>query len=202
MLARSLEKNESTARDARGRPRAATLVTVTIAAPLRANLRETGASNRINWESMESYQVEFRESDGILIVETSGDRDPVESVFFARERALWVRMAEECRARSIHRVLYVSALTGRASTTVTHTIVAELNSIGWSPAIQIALVREDPHAARVVCFGVQLATERGFWAKAFSSRATAMEWLHSEGKVLSCISASAPDCSGCSGPPG
>jgi hypothetical protein len=126
---------------------------------------------------MDRYHVEFRESDGILIVETSGDRDPVEAVFLARERELWSRMAEECRTRAINRVLYVGGLTGRASTTVTHTIVAGLESLGWSPAFQIALVREDLHAAQVVCFGVKLAVERGYWAKAFNSRDAAMEWL-------------------------
>lgn len=151
---------------------------------------------------MESYHVEFRESDGILIVETSGDRDLVESAFLARERALWVRMAQECHTQAINRVLYIGGLTGRASTTVTHTIVAELSSIGWSPAIQIALVREDLHAAQVVCFGVRLATERGYWAKAFSSRDAAMEWLRSEDRGPPCMSPSAPDCSGCSGPSG
>src|SRR5512139_1921694 len=126
---------------------------------------------------MDRYHVEFRESDGILIVETSGDRDLVEAAFLARERELWTRMAQECRAREIHRVLYVGGLTGRASTTVTHTIVTDLDSLGWSPSLQIALVREDPHAAQVVCFGVKLATERGYWAQAFDSRDAAMAWL-------------------------
>ena len=126
---------------------------------------------------MDRYHVEFRESDGILIVETEGDRDPVEAAFLARERALWSRKAEECRARAINRVLYVGGLTGRASTTVTHTIVAELDWLGWSPQVQIALVREDLHAERVVCFGVRLATERGYWAKAFNCRDAAMQWL-------------------------
>jgi hypothetical protein len=126
---------------------------------------------------MERYQVEFRESEGILIVETSGDRDAIEAAFLARERELWVRMAQECQARGIKRVLYVGGLTGRASTTVTHSIVSELDSLGWSPSVQIALVREDLHAERVVCFGVRLATERGYWAKVFSSRDAAMLWL-------------------------
>lgn len=126
---------------------------------------------------MDRYHVEMYESDGILIVETSGDRDSVEAAFLARERALWVRMAQECRTRAIKRVLYVGGLTGRASTTVTHTIVLELDSLGWDPAVQVALVREDSHAAQVVCFGARFATERGYWAKAFSSRDAGMEWL-------------------------
>jgi len=126
---------------------------------------------------MDRYHVELTESDGMLIVETSGDRDTVEAAFLARERALWVRMAKECRARGLKRVLYVGGLTGRASTTVTHTIVLELDSLGWDPAIQVALVREDPHAAQVVGFGARFANERGYWAKAFSSRDAGMEWL-------------------------
>jgi hypothetical protein len=126
---------------------------------------------------MERYHVELYERDGILVVETSGDRDCVEAAFLARERALWVRMAKECRARAINRVLYVGGLTGRASTTVTHTIVLELDSLGWNPAVQVALVREDPHAAQVVRFGAKFANERGYWAKAFNSRDAAMEWL-------------------------
>ncbi len=126
---------------------------------------------------MDRYHVEFSESDGILIVETSGDRDSVEAAFLARERELWARMARECRARAIDRVLYVGGLTGRASTTVTRTIVVELESLGWNPAIQVALVREDSHAAQVVCFGAKLATERGYRAKAFTSRDAGMEWL-------------------------
>jgi hypothetical protein len=71
----------------------------------------------------------------------------------------------------------LGGLTGRASTTVTHTIVLELDSLGWNPALQVALVREDAHAAQVVCFGARFANERGYWAKAFSSRDEAMQSL-------------------------
>ncbi|MBX3620928.1 MAG: hypothetical protein KF891_13235 [Rhizobacter sp.] len=126
---------------------------------------------------MERYHVELRESDGILIVETSGDRDPVEAEFLVRERELWSQMARTCRALSLRRVLYVSGLTGRASTTVTHTIVSELDALGWCPSLQIALVREDQHAERVVAFGVRLAAERGYWAQVFNTRDAALQWL-------------------------
>lgn len=120
-----------------------------------------------------AYQVEIADAGGILRVEVSGRRDVRDS------RALWQRLAEECRTRGATATLAVMHLEGRMSTTEMFDLASHLRELGWDPRIPLAIVDTNEESRGDNEFGATVATNRGFAVRAFTDVASAEDWLSS-----------------------
>jgi hypothetical protein len=112
-----------------------------------------------------------------LRFEVTGTRVPGE--FGVEMLKVWERVADECKARSVKRVLGISKLTGPVP-------ISELYDIGKQAPPMIAragcervgyVVLGGDEALRAMKFGEDVAVNRGQTTRVFADEPSAIAWL-------------------------
>lgn len=119
------------------------------------------------------------ESDGILRVDLQGHRDAKQAI--SQATSIWPRVAAECRARNIYRILAISQLTGRLPPLSAYAISSNPQQFNWDRNFQLAFVDLNPESLADNQFGELVATNRGWSMKVFDNEQDAMTWLNGAG---------------------
>ena len=111
-----------------------------------------------------------------LRVEVAGER--VEGRYMQEMISGWSRVAEECRAKGIHRMLVINRLTGRSPSADAYQIASAVPSLFQGLSVRMAqVVIGDEGSKRVNKFAEDVAVNRGFEARMFGDEASALGWL-------------------------
>jgi len=122
------------------------------------------------------FGLTFSREGDVLRFEVTGVRVPGELT--GEMIAVWTRVAQECRASGLRRVVGVNRLTGPVPATEVYQIGQQVPGILGGAARRLAfVVLGDREAFRANQFFENVAVNRGLEARVFDDEAKAMDWL-------------------------